>query len=91
MIHQDARVYAGLFDGAERAELALAGRRAATCTSRAARVTVNGQRSEAGDALKTDAPTIVLEERRRAWPKCLRRSIFAWQGRANQDRVGQSG
>ena len=35
-IHQDARVYAGLFDGEERATLTVAPQRASTCTSRAA-------------------------------------------------------
>ncbi|MBK8063835.1 MAG: pirin family protein [Betaproteobacteria bacterium] len=62
-IHQDARVYAGLFDGAERAELALAaGRRAYVHVARGS-ATVNGTRLEAGDALKAAAvDSIVIEE-----------------------------
>jgi quercetin 2,3-dioxygenase len=51
-IHQDARVYAGRFDGAERAELALApGRRAYVHVARG-RVSVNGEALAAGDAIK---------------------------------------
>ena len=61
-IHQDARVYAGLFDGAERAEHALAkGRRAYVHVARG-KIAVNGTPLEAGDALKTDASAIVLEK-----------------------------
>jgi redox-sensitive bicupin YhaK (pirin superfamily) len=60
-IHQDARIYAGLFDGAERAEHALEkGRRAYVHVARG-RISVNGAVLEAGDALKTDAPRVVLE------------------------------
>ena len=51
-IHQDARVYAGLFDADERAELALApGRRAYVHVARG-EVTVNGKALRAGDGLK---------------------------------------
>jgi redox-sensitive bicupin YhaK (pirin superfamily) len=60
-IHQDARVYAGLFDGDERASLSLTGRRAYVHAARGA-ITVNGQRLQAGDALKTDERTLVLAE-----------------------------
>ncbi len=60
-IHQDARLYAGLFDGAERAEHKLAaGRRAYVHVARG-RITANGNPLEAGDALKTDAARVVLE------------------------------
>jgi quercetin 2,3-dioxygenase len=53
-IHQDARVYAGLFDGTERASAELdEGRKAYVHVARGA-ITVNGQRLSAGDALKTD-------------------------------------
>ena len=52
LIRQDARVYAGLFDGDERAELPIApGRRAYVHVARGA-VTVNGTPLQAGDALK---------------------------------------
>ena len=51
-IHQDASVYAGLFDGDERAELELApGRRIYVHLARGALV-ANGQALVAGDALK---------------------------------------
>ncbi len=57
-IHQDARVYAGLFDGAEQARVEMnAGRKAYIHLARGA-ITVNGQRLSAGDALKTDARTL---------------------------------
>ena len=61
-IHQDARVYASLLDGAERVSLALApGRRAYVHVARGM-VTANGERLEAGDALKVaDASEVVLE------------------------------
>jgi hypothetical protein len=52
LIHQDARVYAGLFDGDEGAELAIGpGRRAYVHVARGA-VTTNGVALQAGDALK---------------------------------------
>jgi hypothetical protein len=57
-VHQDARVYAGLFDGAEHARHALApGRIAYVHVARGA-LAVNGRRLEAGDALKTDAAAL---------------------------------
>jgi redox-sensitive bicupin YhaK (pirin superfamily) len=52
LIHQDARVYAGLFDGAETAELnVLPGRRIYVHVARGA-VTANGAALGAGDALR---------------------------------------
>jgi redox-sensitive bicupin YhaK (pirin superfamily) len=67
LIHQDARVYAGLFDAAERATLALApARRAFVHVARGA-VTVNGEALETGDALKiTDSRTLTVEQGRDA-------------------------
>jgi quercetin 2,3-dioxygenase len=60
-LHQDARVYAGLFDGAENAVHALAkGRRAYVHVARGT-VRINGEALAAGDALKTDASTIALD------------------------------
>jgi len=61
-IHQNAAVYAGLFDGAEAATHALApGRRAYVHVARG-RLVVNGQRLEAGDALKAEQePSLRLE------------------------------
>lgn len=59
LIHQDAKLYAGLFDGAEAASLPLAaGRRAFVHVVRGA-VTVNGVALKTGDALKVaDVATI---------------------------------
>jgi redox-sensitive bicupin YhaK (pirin superfamily) len=61
-IHQDARIYAGLFDGAEQARHALApGRRAYVHLARG-KLTVNGHALSAGDALKlSDVAEVVLE------------------------------
>lgn len=51
-MHQDARLYVGLFDGAEQASLPIAaGRRAYVHLARGA-LTVNGQALQAGDAAK---------------------------------------
>ena len=61
-LHQDARVHAGLFDGDERAELAIAaGRRAYVHVARGA-IEVNGVPLAAGDAVKlTHERTVRLE------------------------------
>ena len=58
-VHQDVRVYGGLFDGAERADLELApGRRAYVHVARGA-VHANGVELSAGDALKLwDEPRV---------------------------------
>jgi redox-sensitive bicupin YhaK (pirin superfamily) len=56
-IHQDARVYAGLFDGAERAALEVApGRRVYLHVARG-NITANGASLAAGDALKLTGVT----------------------------------
>jgi hypothetical protein len=56
-IHQDARIYAGLFDGAEHARLTLApGRRRYVHVARGA-LSVNGEPLAAGDALATTDAT----------------------------------
>jgi redox-sensitive bicupin YhaK (pirin superfamily) len=62
-IHQDARVYAGLFDGVEQATLEVeSGRRIYVHVARG-RVTANGEALAAGDALKlTDTRTLRLAE-----------------------------
>lgn len=67
LIHQDARVYAGLFDGAESASLKLApGRMIYVHIARGA-VQANGVALEAGDALKlTDTPELQLKDGRDA-------------------------
>ena len=58
-IHQDARVYAGLFNGAERASLELAeGRKAYVHVARGS-LSVNGEKLSPGDGLKiTDTRTL---------------------------------
>jgi redox-sensitive bicupin YhaK (pirin superfamily) len=51
-IHQDARLHAGLFDGAERAEIALAPGRLAYVHVARGSVVVNGRSLDAGDAVR---------------------------------------
>lgn len=51
-VHQDARVYAGLFDGDERARLPLAPGHAGYVHLARGRLMVNGQALEAGDGMK---------------------------------------
>ena len=60
-IHQDARVYAGLFDGAEQARLAIEpGRRVYVQVARGD-ITANGEMLKAGDGLKaTDVRAVDL-------------------------------
>ncbi len=64
-MHQDARVYAGLFDGAERASLNLTGTPARMLYVHVARgsVTANGTTLQAGDAMQIASdPTLELEK-----------------------------
>jgi len=67
LIHQDARLYAGLFDGDERGRLTVEdGRRLYVHVARG-RVTANGVVLDAGDALKvTDSEELTLSEGRGA-------------------------
>ena len=67
LIHQDARVYAGLFDGAESASLKVApGRLIYVHVARGA-VQANGVALEAGDALKlSDTPQLQMQDGRDA-------------------------
>ncbi|HKU14967.1 MAG TPA: pirin family protein [Steroidobacteraceae bacterium] len=67
LIHQDARVYAGLFDGAETAMLKVApGRLIYVHVARGA-VDANGVALEAGDALKSsETPQLTLQHGREA-------------------------
>lgn len=62
-IHQDARVYAGIFDGEERAELTLAPKRRAYVHVARGTVVANGEALNAGDALKLIEPQTVTIER----------------------------
>jgi quercetin 2,3-dioxygenase len=56
VIHQDASLYAGLFDGAERADFPVsAGRRAWLQVARGA-IAVDGTRLQAGDGARTAGP-----------------------------------
>jgi len=60
-IHQDARVYAGLFDGAEQAALQVAANRLVYVHVARGRITANGEALDAGDALKlSDEPSLAL-------------------------------
>jgi quercetin 2,3-dioxygenase len=63
LLHQDARVYAGLFDGAEAATLSVrAGRRIYVHVARGS-VKANGDLLNTGDALKlTNTEELVLEQ-----------------------------
>jgi redox-sensitive bicupin YhaK (pirin superfamily) len=66
LIHQDARVYAGLFDGSETASLAVApGRRVYVHVARGA-LTANDVVLDAGDALKVDDGRLALKDGRGA-------------------------
>ena len=60
LIHQDACVHAGLFDGDERATLALAPGRLGYVHVARGTVSVNGQRLAAGDALKLSEEAAVV-------------------------------
>ncbi|MGB5103273.1 MAG: pirin family protein [Steroidobacteraceae bacterium] len=63
LIHQDARVYAGLFDGAERATLDVAPGRLIYVHVARGSITANGESLQAGDALKlTDATRLDLAQ-----------------------------
>ena len=59
-LHQDTRLYAGLFDGAEAAELALAPGRLAYAHVARGSITVNGASLSAGDAAKFDGESRVV-------------------------------
>ena len=61
-IHQDARIYAGLFDGEEGGRLELQPRRKAYVHMARGSATVNGNRLEAGDALKSDAALVQITQ-----------------------------
>jgi redox-sensitive bicupin YhaK (pirin superfamily) len=67
LIHQDARVYVGLFDGDERAAMTIQpGRRAYLHVARGA-VTVNGIELKVGDAMKAvDEAQIDISQGRQA-------------------------
>ena len=64
-IHQDALIYAGLFDGRENASYELKNERGYVHVARG-RITANGQVLNAGDALKTEGEPIRIEGAREA-------------------------
>ena len=67
VIHQDARMYAGLFDGDEAAELALAPGRLGYVHVARGEVVVNGRKLSAGDALLyRDEKTVEIQQGRNA-------------------------
>jgi redox-sensitive bicupin YhaK (pirin superfamily) len=67
LIHQDAKLYAGLFDGAETASLAIAAGRLAYIHVARGAVTVNGVELKAGDALKlADVATVDISSGQQA-------------------------
>ncbi len=61
-IHADARIRAGLFDGAERAELALDPTRIAYVHLARGTLRVNDRQLQAGDALRLDGETTLVLE-----------------------------
>ena len=62
-LHQDARMYAGLFDGDERAALDLAPGRLGYVHLARGRAVVNGRSLSAGDALLySDEPRVAIEQ-----------------------------
>jgi len=66
-VHADARIYAGLFDGDEHAELALPTGRLAYVHVARGSVSVNGHALAAGDAARlVDESTLVLDQGREA-------------------------
>ena len=63
LIHADARLYAGLFDGAETASLALDPQRPAYVHLVRGELSVNGTRLQAGDAARLEGETrLTLEQ-----------------------------
>ena len=63
VIHQDATLYAGLFDGAEHAEISIATGRLCYVHVASGSVAVNGQALAAGDAAKlTDVSQVRLDK-----------------------------
>jgi quercetin 2,3-dioxygenase len=64
-VHQDALLYAGLFDGAESTSYKLRNKRGYVHVARG-RISVNGQALEAGDALKTEGGSIELKDGKQA-------------------------
>jgi redox-sensitive bicupin YhaK (pirin superfamily) len=80
LIHQDARVYAGLFDGSESATLAVDPHRRVYVHVARGRVMANGAALEGGDALKLeDASKVAFSE-----GKAAEVIVFDLPGRANQ-------
>jgi len=65
-IHQDALLFAGLFDGPGRGTHAIDEGRKGYVHMVRGEASVNGQRLSAGDALKTDAGEIAIEQGRAA-------------------------
>jgi quercetin 2,3-dioxygenase len=61
-IHQDALLYAGLFDAAESAKYELKKNRKGYVHVACGKITANGQVLDTGDALKTDGGTIELKD-----------------------------
>jgi redox-sensitive bicupin YhaK (pirin superfamily) len=66
-IHQDARIYAGLFDGSERAELALGARRRAYVHLARGSLKLNGVALAAGDGVQlSDVSSLTVSDGRAA-------------------------
>jgi quercetin 2,3-dioxygenase len=66
LLHQDARIYAGLFEGAESARLQVDGGRLIYVHLARGELAANGVKLTAGDALKIDSGTLELTDGREA-------------------------
>ena len=74
-IHQDALLYAGLFDGARERELRRSKNERGYVHVARGRITVNGQALQAGDALKTEDGVHRARERREGRSAGLRPAL----------------
>jgi quercetin 2,3-dioxygenase len=77
-VYQDARVYAGLFDGDENAELNLAGNRYAYVHVARGSLEVNGVRLHAGDGAR------VRQETTLSFGKGDKAEVLVWDLRPNE-------
>lgn len=77
-VYQDVRVYAGLFDGSERAELALAPQRYAYVHVARGTLEINGQRLSAGDGAR------IRNETTLAFANGEDAEVLVWDLRSNE-------
>ena len=87
VIHQDAKLYIGLFDASESARLELSADRLGYVHVARGSLTVNGERLVAGDAAKLTAEYDDLADRRRPGPKCWYLTCRARAERPGRNRT----